>query len=418
MSKREISDLDLKVKLTNEYLKNGGVEKIRSIGLLEDLLKVKAGSDGKVDPDTVSTRVNAFMLAILGDHLMPPFYDPEYISEYKSTLQKSNSFAQVNIDTQEHFDKIYEEYRAAEDILFRGQREAKWRLYSRLQRDWIIEKLHKNGSYQSLLERMVKLGKEEYGLKIQELLQANHIDSTNSIAVLAYLQHHGCPTPLLDWTYRFQNALYFALDGLQPGAGVVEIEDYCSVYYIEEKYFESSSLRNIISESLDSLEAAELQRLIDHFSKGNEKKREAMQRHFAGRKVFDRSRINGSGLISHMTQIEHLINFPLSYFSDKDKNTGVLFSLNNNKNIINQVGVFTWNAHPVKPLEMVADEQFNEEKTAEESNDYSFCYCFNINKKLSPYIRKRLETDGITKDFIYSTPDISTWDIFEKCKSN
>lgn len=59
MPHREISDLDLKVKLTNEYLNNGGVEKIPKKDLLKDLLLVKSGHDGKVDPDTVSSRVNA-----------------------------------------------------------------------------------------------------------------------------------------------------------------------------------------------------------------------------------------------------------------------------------------------------------------------------------------------------------------------
>ena len=112
MPKREISNLDLKIKLTTEYLDNGGYEKIWDIGLLEDLKLVKSGHDGKVDPHTVSTRVNAFMLAILASQLTPPFYSPNHISEYETTLQKSNSFDQVNIDTIEQFDKIYEEYKS------------------------------------------------------------------------------------------------------------------------------------------------------------------------------------------------------------------------------------------------------------------------------------------------------------------
>jgi hypothetical protein len=157
MAKREISNLDLKLKLTNEYLNDGGIEKIQFADLLDDLLKVKPGKDGKADPDTVSPLVNAFMLAILGDHSLPPFYSPEYIAEYKSTLQKSNSFDQENIDTEEQFDKIYEEFKDKTDFLFRGQREAKWRLYSKLQRHWISDKLfQKTTSYQEILEHIVE----------------------------------------------------------------------------------------------------------------------------------------------------------------------------------------------------------------------------------------------------------------------
>ena len=104
MPKRKISNLDLKVKLFNEYLENGGVEKIVFPNLLEDFIKVRKGPDGKVDPDTVSPLVNAAMLAHLGSHLLPPFFHPEHISEYQSTLQKNNSFVQENIDTEEQFD--------------------------------------------------------------------------------------------------------------------------------------------------------------------------------------------------------------------------------------------------------------------------------------------------------------------------
>ncbi len=417
MAKRQISNLDLKIKLTNEYLNNGGVEKIPSVGLLEDLIKVKSGPDGKADPATVSPIVNAFMLALLASHLSPPFFHTRHISEYQSTLQKSNSFVQENIDTVEQFDKVYEEYKIKENTLFRGQREAKWRLYSKIQRLWIQEKLYEKEDYQAFLKRMVELGREAYGEPIQKLLEANHIDTTNSIAVLAYLQHHDCPTPLLDWTYRFQNALYFAIDGLEPNPGTVEIEDYCSVYFIDEEYFEGSNLREIILEGLDAMEEPELQRLIDIFSYGDEVRKTAMQRHFAGRKVFDRSKLNGSGLISHMTKVANLINLPIGYFSDRDKDTGILFSLNNSKNIMNQQGVFTWNADPTKPIELVGDEQYKEGKTEEEVKDYSFCSCFNIHKKLEPHIKERLKTDGITKDFIYPTPDLSTREIFEKSKT-
>lgn len=418
MPKRIISNLDLKVKLTNEYLNNGGIEKIPSVRLLEDLMKVKSGPDGKVDPDSVSTTVNAFMLAMLGSHLSAPFYHPEHISEYKSTLQKNNSFVQENIDTEEQFDKIYKEYKEKENTLFRGQREAKWRLYSKLQRLWVSEKMYEKEDYLEFLVRLVELGKEAFSEPIQELLQDNHIDTTNSISVLAYLQHHDCPTPLLDWTYSFQNALYFALDGIQPNETTIEIEDYCSVYYIEEEYFEGGSLRQIMSDSLDEIDALELARMIELISNGDENKKRAMTEHFSGRKVFDRAKLNGSGLISHMTKVEHLINFPIGYFSDRDKDTGILFSLNNSKNILNQQGVFTWNADPSKPIELVGDEQFKEGKNEEEAKDYSFCSCFNIHKSLEDHIRRKLEADGITREFIYPTPDINTWEIFEKCRQS
>lgn len=418
MAKREISNLDLKVKLMKEYLENGGVEKIYFPEMLEDLMKVKTDANGKVDPDTVSPLVNSMMLAMLGSHLSPPPFHPEHMTEFQSTLQKANSFDQENLDTPEQFDKVYDEFKKKTDTLFRGQREAKWRLYSKLQRQWILEKLFEKGtSYQKLIENLVETGRTECADAIKKLLAAHHIDSDNPVSVLGYLQHHGCPTPLLDWTYKFQNALYFALDGLTPNPGTIEIEDYCSVYYIEEKHFEGGNLRLLIEETLTNVEQPLLQKMIEVIANGDEGKKKEMTEKFSGRQLLDRKKVTGSGLISHMTKIEHLIGFPIAYFSDKDVESEILFSLNNSKNILNQEGVFTWNADSSKPLEMVGDEQFAEGKTEEEAKNYRFCTCFNIHKKLADHARKRLEADGITKEYIYPTPDVNTWEIYEKCKT-
>lgn len=419
MAKRKVSNLDLKIKLTNEYLDNGGYEKIPFNGLLEDLKLVKKDSDGKVDPNTVSVSVNAFMLAILGSHLNQPPFAPDMIFEYKSTLQKSYNFDQQNIDTEQEFDKIYDEYKVKNDTLFRGQREAKWRLYSKIQRQWILEQLFSSeDNYQTLLESLVELGKAKYGAEIKKNLNEHNIDSENSIAVLGYLQHHGCPTPLLDWTYKFQNALFFGLDGLQIEQRKIEIDDYFSVYHIEENYFEGSNLRVIIENGLREIEKPMLEDLISKIAGNDIKKKDKMTKHFAGRQLLDRKKLFGSGLISHMTTIPNLLNFPLGYFSDKDIELGILFSLNNSLNIQNQQGVFIWNADPAKPIELVGDELYMQNLSPEEAKNYSFCSCFNINKKLAAYVRKRLEEDGINKEFIYPTPEINTYETFEKAKKS
>lgn len=417
MAKREIKDLDIKVKLTNEYLNNGGVEKIWNPGLLQDLMQVKYDFDGKVNPDSVTPRVNAFMLVILGNHLEPPVFHPEYIAEYASTLQKSNSFDQVNIDTKEDFDRVYEEYKGKSDTLFRGLREAKWRLYSTLQRHWITERLfEKEASFQEFIEKLVKIGAEDYGEEIKKILKENHIDALNSIAVLGYLQHHGCPTPLLDWTYSFQNALFFALDNLTPGKPSTEIEEYLSVYFIEEEHFEGANIRLLIDESLETVYKNIINDFIAEKSESEESKRKYLEKEFTIDNLLDKKKVTGSGLIDHATKIEHLINITIGYFSDRDKHSGILFSLENSQNILNQQGVFTWNADPSKPIELVGDEWFQNSEADQES-DYKFCSCFNIKKSLAEYIRQRLEQDGITRDIIYPTPDISTWEVFEKAKN-
>lgn len=417
MADREIKNLDLKVKYTKEYLDNGGYRKIHFAQLLKDLIEVKVDADGKVDPDTVSPSANAFMMVLLQQHFDPPFFSEKHSSEYISTLQKSLFFDQDNIDTSNQFDEIYEKYTSTTDILFRGQREAKWRLYSKIQRFWINEGFGQKYPFPDFLKKLVQIGLENHSKDIRDLLKEINDDSENDIAVLGFLQHHGCPTPLLDWTFSFRNALYFGLDGLQPKVNQTEIEEYFSVYYIEEKHFEGASMRQLMIDSLEKISAMQLEAMIDGVAGDDEQLKAKMTEKFKGRSVFDKSRFLGSGMIKHMTAIERMVTFPITYFSDRDRESGIIFSLNNSQNILNQAGVFTWNAQPFKPLEMVGNEQYGADK-AEEKGDYRFCQCFNIHKKLANHIRERLEADRITKEYIYPTVDVNTSELFTSCVNN
>lgn len=110
------------------------------------------------------------------------------------------------------------------------------------------------------------------------------------------------------------------------------------------------------------------------------------------------------------------MGFKLAYFSDKDIESGILFSLNSSKNIMNQEGVFMWNYDPSKPIEMVGDELYRDDNSEDDAKNYRFCRCFNIHKKLAEHIRNRLIADGVTEEFIYPTSDVKTLGVFEKAK--
>lgn len=111
------------------------------------------------------------MMVMLGSQLQPPYYSNDFISDYSSILQKSKCFDQINIDTVEQFDKVYDEYKSKEDMLFRGQREAKWRLYSNLQRFWILNKLgEEENSFEEFLDNLVTNGKADYEENIKKIL--------------------------------------------------------------------------------------------------------------------------------------------------------------------------------------------------------------------------------------------------------
>jgi hypothetical protein len=405
--------IDERVKLFNEWLEDGGIKTIRSVRLLEDLMKVKADDNGKVIRETVSPLVNAAMLAYEGSQITAPFGSEEFLSEYGTTLQKSLYFDQENIDTAEQFDKLFEELKNKKDTLFRGVREAKWRLYSSLQRHWATKKLYDADiSYQEFLERLVDKARNERKGTLSKFLSLNRIDPDNDIAVLSFLQHYGCPTPLLDWTYSFLNSLYFALDGIEFNEGPKEIDHYFSVYHIEEQYFRSSNLKGIIEEGLKGEHEKLKAQVIENSLK------EGVEENQIG-KIFSEKRLElmakmmyGKGLITHLTKIKHLIDFPISYFSDFDTENDLQFSLNNNMNIVNQHGAFTWNTEASKPLEQMGNEQVAEEHGS--ADDYKFCSCYNIHKSLSDHVKKRLEEEGIVKDYIYPNPSDIAWNSFEE----
>ncbi|MBY8961793.1 FRG domain-containing protein [Flavobacterium sp. D11R37] len=398
-------EFELKVQLTNEYLRNGGTEKIPDPNLLQDLI------DFRVDvPATHSPRLRAFMNVILHSHLIPPYVGHEAMPEYQSLLQKSFFFDQVEINTEAEFDVIYDKYKNAEGMLFRGQREAAWRLYNKLQRSWITEKLEEKGwSIETLLERLADKGRETFDERILELLKEHNVDVLNDLAVLGFLQHHGCPTPLMDWTYSFRNALYFGLDHLSENEGPKEINNYFSVYYIEEENL--SGMRKLMEEIFEEQGREAAVAVITEIAKDDAQRIE-MEEHFKGRSLFDIKRVFGSGLIKHLTMARHLTGFDLMFFSDKDAEKGFIFSLNNSHNIVNQQGVFVLNASPYKPLEVAGKDNYAEAFPEGDTKEYRFCECFNIKKSLAPYIIKKLEADGITKDHIYPTPEVDSWPVY------
>lgn len=415
----EIKNLDIKIKLLKEFVNNGGVAELDKLGLVDDLSEIKVGHGGKVMPETVSRGIASIMNMLLVSELMPPVFGTSFISFYSSTLQKEKCFDQININTEEQFDAIYEEFKEKSNVIFRGQGEASWRLYNTLQRQWIAEGLEKTEeSYEAFLVKLVNNGKNEYQGQIQTILDANHIDTINTISVLSYLQHHKCPTPLLDWTYSFQNALFFALEGITIKSPKREIDEYFSVYYLDEEHFDDANVSKIIDEAFNA-ESEELKlEMIDKIAAADEDKKQRMIKHFEGRGLLDKSKIQGNGLIEHSVKIDQLFKHPLPllYFSDTNVDTNFIFSVSNSKNIKNQKGVFMWNSDSYKPVEMVSAEFFGKTEDGKPHPNYNFCKCFNIKKELAGYVLAKLETDGITRELIYPTADVDASGIYEQSK--
>lgn len=392
-------DLDLKVTLFKEYLNNGGIEKIAFADLLESLLKVKPLPNGKVNPKTIDSLANSAMQTYIADQLMGPFSSDKYLSQYETLLQKSIFFTQTNIETKEEFDEVFEKYIDSKNILFRGLNEAKYRLYSSLQREWITSKLYeKHPSYEIFLATLIKNAGLQEGNILSKYLDKIGIDSENDLAVLSFLQHFGCPTPLLDWTYSFPNALFFAMQNLKKPEGKWEIEKYFCVYYLEEEFFEKASMQQIFDIRLNKQKEKFKNEFTEHVKTSGVF--EGLIDKLITPEHIDKMfyLLHGKQLMTYMTKIEKLIKAPMLYFSDEKTDDDLKYNLNTSMNIVNQNGVFTWNSSPTKPIEDIAVEK---SKTNETSKTVLFSKCININKELDKHIKKRIKKLGITKKYIY-----------------
>ncbi len=392
-------DLELKVKLFKEYLENGGIEKIDFPELLKSLLKVKSLPNGKVNPNTIDSISNSAMLSYVGTQLMEPFNSDTYLSQYETLLQKSIFFTQTNVETKEEFDEVFDKFIDSRNILFRGLNEAKYRLYSSLQREWITSKLYeKHPSYEAFLSTLIKNAKLQEGEILSKYLNKIGIDSENDLAVLSFLQHYGCPTPLLDWTYSFPNALFFATQNLKKPEGKWEIEKYFCVYYLEEEFFEKASLQQVFATGLKK----QKEKLKNEFIE--QVKSSRVFEGFIGKLItpehIDKMfyQLHGKQLMTYMTKIEKLVKAPMLYFSDDKTDEHLKYNLNTSMNIVNQNGVFTWNASPTKPIEHIP---FEKSKASENNKVVLFSKCININKQLVRHVKKRITKLGINQKYIY-----------------
>lgn len=308
------------------------------------------------------------------------------LASYKDFEEKTKKFSSSNphfmIETVEEFDKWYLEITARRKFkqnneienkmdtsnIFRGMGEAKHKMFTSSQRFWIINELEqwwKPKKYLAFVNVFVENARQKpLFKKVFEYykLAGNQRD----FPLLSILQHYGAPTPLMDWTYNLDVALYFATQGIAPSYSSNKIDQYFSVYQIDKKQQQRNEFTNLIDWN------------------------------------------NGSfPRISSFYEWENSKNsiFYISDFEDKPIKTSFReerpITTIYNQNIIPQEGLFIFNPFPSKPLEDCFNTEHNED--GNNLNLIPFL-CVNIRKDLGEYVRRKISFKGIDDKFIY--PDL------------
>jgi hypothetical protein len=106
---------------------------------------------------------------------------------------------------------ISEHIRDGVKLVYRGQSDSSWKLQTTLHRTKLITSLDALSDYFEKVLPSVQESVEAWDGKARDL--KNDIEMGQFVA---FLQHHGYPTPLLDWTESPYIAAYFAHSNIDP----------------------------------------------------------------------------------------------------------------------------------------------------------------------------------------------------------
>ncbi len=145
------------------------------------------------------------------------------------------------------------------DFLFRGQADSKWKLETTLDRytssaiklsKYYEIIFHSKSIIESFTEKAWEIPSlEKYDKWLKEKVESefgNHWLDFHESGYMAYLRHHGFPSPLLDWTASYHIAAFFAFNNINENV------EYVSIYvFLKSTGFETGSVGGPIIQILE-----------------------------------------------------------------------------------------------------------------------------------------------------------------------
>jgi hypothetical protein len=302
---------------------------------------------------------------------------------YPDLPSKAEAFEQIIIDTKNDVERFISEIsnEISQDknrrFIYRGVADSRYKIFNSAQRHYNEKELIKITSYDNLI-----LGLINEALNYQNGLLRKYLEGflvPYHIPVLSFLQHYGAPTPLIDWTYNLQIALFFSTDGQRHNASNRDIDNYFSIYRIDKGACGSDLIN--ISKYL-ALALSDIYRIIR-----------------------DNPEVDAEEVLNNNIDFEYTSfkDVKLFYISDFERFANIpSLTTQTNLNIINQEGLFIFNASETEPLEAFFG--------TERDPFYALpkIKCYDIHKSLYHFVlnqitevRRDAGLIKLTKEFIY-----------------
>lgn len=287
------------------------------------------------------------------------------MKEYSSFEEKKAFFNPDTwriIDSPSEFENLISDFREFKQgnshTVFRGICNAKYKLYTSLQRECFSKNIDTNEITPKKI--VIKLLSEARKPSNKNILPDYYRQlgiPLNDWLLLAILQHYGAPSPLLDFTKDFLPALYFMCLNMVSAYSQNEIDKYFSIVYFKGVDACAHVIENIRKTGLN---------IYKRDTPGLETYQERAKFSIEALSFENIMRDRELELIPSykgVTNITHnnnkwIVNLPIS-----------------NMNMVSQEGEFICNISPDKPIEELM-----------RNNGINYLNCVNIHKKLYHYI--------------------------------
>lgn len=168
------------------------------------------------------------------------------LQEYRTYEEKQEFFLHSIANNVECFKELIEPFlKLPGEFLFRGVKDRTFKMFSSIQRMSIsqssIQQLDLTYAVFNVLQKFKDNTFLMEELKRQMMSEAKITD----YSILAFIQHFGGPSPLIDFTSNLSTALFFAFDGKEE-------HKYASLYIVPKNPFEFGEVAKIYKSGYNS----------------------------------------------------------------------------------------------------------------------------------------------------------------------